>query len=151
MTIRRCQIAVSVCVLVVIGFLSAMIILILPPFAGLYAQEAEIYIEDASVDKTNGRSAVYFPHESHMEILDCLDCHHDYQNGENVLEEDDLEEDGFSRCANCHTNKASIELKKAYHRQCINCHRTVHKKEDLNLPITCKDCHPIQSWRKAQS
>jgi DNA-directed RNA polymerase subunit RPC12/RpoP len=145
MTIRLCQIAVSVCVIVAIGFLSAMIILILPlpHIAGLYAQEAEIYIEDASVDKTNGRSAVYFPHERHMELLDCLDCHHDYQKGENVLEEEDLEEDGLSRCTNCHTNKASIELKKAYHRQCMNCHRTINKNEERNLPITCKDCHPI--------
>ena len=108
----------------------------------LYAQESEFYIDNASAHHSNSRPAVYFPHEIHMETYECLDCHHDYQSGENVLDEDDLEEDGNARCAACHLKSASIGLKSAYHRQCMGCHRLVNQQDGARLPITCGDCHP---------
>ena len=114
----------------------------LPGAAHLYAQESEIIIDNASAYSSKKRSAVYFPHENHMETIECLSCHHDYQNGENVLDEDELEEDGRAGCATCHYRDASIELKTAYHRQCMGCHRLVNKQEDAGLPITCQNCHP---------
>ena len=122
--------------------LSAVLCPILPGAARLYAQESEITIDNASVFQNKNRTAVYFSHENHMETFECLDCHHDYQNGENVLDEDELEEDGNARCAACHSKGASIELKIAYHRQCMGCHRLVNKQENAGLPITCQECHP---------
>jgi len=110
----------------------------------LYAQDAEIYIDNTASYRSKSRPAVYFSHDSHMESYDCLDCHHDYQNGENVLNEDDLDDDGSATCAACHSKEVSIELKTAYHRQCMGCHRRVGKQEADTLPITCQDCH---SWR----
>ena len=115
---------------------------IVPNIASLYAQESEIHIDNGFADNNKERSAVFFSHENHMEAFECLDCHHDYQNGENVLDEDELDEDGSARCAACHTKGASIELKTAYHRQCMGCHRQVNKQEAARLPITCGDCHP---------
>ena len=114
----------------------------LPGTAHLYAQESEITIDNASAYSSKNRRAVYFSHENHMEIYDCLDCHHDYQNGENVLDEGELEEDGNAKCAACHSKDASIGLKTAYHRQCMGCHRLVNKQDAEGLPITCQDCHP---------
>ena len=122
--------------------LSAVLGSLLPGAAHLYAQESEIFIDNPSVYHSKNRSTVYFSHENHMEAFECLDCHHDYQNGENVLDEDELEEDGKAKCAACHSKDASIELKTAYHRQCMGCHRLVNKQEDAGLPITCQDCHP---------
>lgn len=108
----------------------------------LYAQESEIFIDNTSAYSSKNRSTVYFSHDNHMETLECLDCHHDYQNGKNVLDEDELEEGGSARCDACHSKGASIELKTAYHRQCMGCHRQINKQENAGLPITCWDCHP---------
>jgi len=122
--------------------LSAFLCPFLPNITSLYAQDSEIYIDNVSAYNRKNRAAVYFSHENHMETFECLDCHHNYQNGENVLDEDELDEDGSARCAACHSKDASIELRTAYHRQCIGCHRQVNKQEAARLPITCGDCHP---------
>ena len=130
------------------GLLCIMLVLpvilgpILPYAARLHAQESEFYIENMSAYQDKSRTAVYFSHENHMETFECLDCHHNYQNGENVLDEDELDEDGSAKCAACHSKDASIKLKTAYHRQCMGCHRQVNKQEAARLPITCGDCHP---------
>ena len=121
---------------------SAVFCLLLPSNALLNAQESEFFINNLSAYKNKSRAAVYFTHENHMETIECLDCHHDFQNGENVLDEDALEEDGNARCIACHSESASIELKTAYHRQCMACHRLLNKQDDSRLPITCQDCHP---------
>lgn len=126
-------------------FLLATFIPYLVSYSSLYAQDADIYIENTAFYHSKSRSAVYFSHENHMGSNDCLDCHHDYQNGENVLDEDDLENDESASCASCHSKEASIDLKTAYHRQCMGCHRHVNKQEADTLPITCQDCHSRRS------
>lgn len=114
----------------------------------LYAQPDELTIENKSAYATRNRSGVYFPHDIHMESVGCLDCHHDYAKGENLLDEDDLVEDGSARCAACHTGKSSIGLREAYHKQCMTCHRSTNKLEAMRLPITCKDCHPVHALQQ---
>lgn len=113
--------------------------------ASVPAPEDVTTIENTSAYKKKNRPAVAFDHESHMRSNECLDCHHDYQGGENVLDESDLDEDGSALCTACHDRKASIDLKAAYHRQCMGCHRTVNKEESAALPITCQECHPRRS------
>lgn len=124
-----------------IGLLSAAFSLCLAGGSQLFAQESEIHIENSGAYRHKSRPAVYFPHEAHMEIYECLDCHHDYKDGKNILEEDNLDEDGSARCARCHSKNASVVLKTAYHRQCMGCHRLINKQENAFLPITCQDCH----------
>jgi len=114
-------------------------------FSAVYAQDVAISIDNEASYHSKERSAVYFPHENHMETYECLDCHHDYQDGENILDEDDLDEDGSAACAACHSKDTSVTLKSAYHRQCMGCHRRLNKQEDAALPITCRDCHPRRS------
>jgi c(7)-type cytochrome triheme protein len=127
-------------------FLFATLIPYLVSYSSLYAQEADIYIENpAATNRNKSRPAVYFSHENHMDSYDCLDCHHDYQNGENVLDEDDLEGGKSAKCASCHSKKASIDLETAYHRECMGCHRRFNKQEADTAPITCQDCHNRRS------
>jgi hypothetical protein len=102
----------------------------------------DIFIGNPGEGLRKSRPGVELPHLPHMESLECLDCHHDYQNGENVLDEDELDEDGSAACSACHTPEASIDLKRAYHRQCIQCHRDLNRQPGTGLPITCRDCHP---------
>jgi c(7)-type cytochrome triheme protein len=126
-------------------FLLATFIPYLVGDASLYAQDTDIYIENTASYHSKSRPAVYFSHENHMDSYDCLDCHHDYKNGENVLDEDDLEDGESTGCASCHTKEVSIDLKTAYHRQCMGCHRLVNKQEAATSPITCRDCHSRRS------
>jgi c(7)-type cytochrome triheme protein len=129
------------CLVFTAYFLLATFIPYLVSDSNLNAQEDEIYIENPASNHSKSRPSVYFSHENHMDSYDCLDCHHDYQNGENVLDEDDLEDGKSANCASCHSKDASIDLKTAYHRECMGCHRQLNKQEGDTLPITCQDCH----------
>jgi hypothetical protein len=132
----------------VAGFLLTTFNPWLAGYTRLYAQEAEIYIENRDFYPSKSRPAVYFSHEIHMETYECLFCHHDYQEGENILSENDLDEDGSAACVQCHADNTPIELMAAYHRQCMNCHRSVNSQETASLPITCADCHNRRSQGK---
>lgn len=107
-----------------------------------------------SASSENQRPSVRFPHETHMGEFGCLDCHHKYENGENVLEEDALmdiepdeeivldmgasagEVDGEIKCLACHTDGKRIEGMEAFHDMCMGCHKTSKKG-----PALCGECH----------
>jgi hypothetical protein len=90
-----------------------------------------------------GRAAAYFPHDWHMEVVDdCKSCHHRYEDGVNVLEEDELDGGDGMRCRTCHTDEASVDGQEAFHRQCIQCHRALEKQGVASGPRTCGTCHP---------
>jgi hypothetical protein len=104
----------------------------------------EITLEDEGY-KSNRRGPVYFSHLNHAEdygVL-CEDCHHHYQDGENVWEEGDP----VKRCAECHDpreTKGKIKnLKLAFHKNCKNCHRELAKEGiTKDAPYRkCSDCH----------
>lgn len=147
MTTSLHKIRIYACLLFAAYFLLATFIPGLVDYSRLYAQDDEIYIENPASYSSKSRPAVYFPHERLIEAIDCLDCHHDYQDGKNILDEDDLDDDGSAKCAQaqCHAAGTSIETKTAYHRQCMGCHRRTNKQEAASLPITCKDCHNRRS------
>lgn len=90
------------------------------------------------------RAAAFFPHDFHMEFLECKACHHRYEDGVNVVEEDELDGSDEMRCRYCHNDSASIEARQAFHRQCIECHRMYDKQEKASGPRTCGTCHPRQ-------
>ncbi len=95
--------------------------------------------EEAAPD----RAPAYFTHDSHMEYADCKACHHRYEKGENVLEEDELDGSDAMRCRTCHNADSSIDAQQAFHRQCIQCHRTLEKENKTSGPRTCGTCHPV--------
>lgn len=84
------------------------------------------------------RPLVQFPHLIHEEIIECSECHHDYNEaGENVGG------DGGS-CTECHTKTAGenpVPLMEAYHIQCKTCHAKIAAEEKESLPQMCGQCH----------
>ncbi len=91
--------------------------------------EHDIFIE-------RERPAAVFSHTLHSDEteIDCLACHHKYENGENVW--DDSAE---TECAECHKLEADgkmMPLMKAFHANCKGCH------EKEKGPLTCGECHP---------
>lgn len=119
------------------------------------AQEDELVIDNPDAYGEKHRAAVTFPHELHMGDFECLACHHKYENGENILDEKTLEEGNPDLlCAACHDESADIDLKQAYHDQCMGCHRqfrlyrccntrdkTVWLAGSIPGPELCGECH----------
>lgn len=116
-------------------------------FIGLNLATLSLAQEDDMVLNTgetvpNQRTPVAFSHDLHMGLYECLACHHDYQDGVNVLNEDDLEEDNPAiRCATCHNGQADLDRQKAYHRQCMGCHIDSRKAGQASGPEMCGTCH----------
>lgn len=81
-------------------------------------------------------------HDLHMESQDCLSCHHNYEDGENVLDESELEEGNPDiLCAACHGEDSEINLQRAFHRQCIGCHDKLSDENMATGPSLCGECH----------
>ena len=109
-----------------------------------WSQPEEIILNNSKAFKQKKRSPVTFRHELHCEGLECLDCHHRYEKGKNVLDEDSLEEGNADiRCATCHTWDAKIQLRSAFHQMCTGCHAKRAKKGEKTGPRTCGACHII--------
>jgi hypothetical protein len=109
----------------------------------LRAQPDKIVLDNSKVLGGKTRPAVTFPHNRHAEAgLSCKDCHHIYENGENVLDESKLEEGNQGiRCSACHSPKLRLNLEKAFHNQCMGCHAKYLKKNKKTGPQYCGECH----------
>jgi hypothetical protein len=96
-------------------------------------QTAELIIIDQLSDRYG---PVYFSHKLHAQMSDmqdgCVNCHH-----HNTLEE-------ILKCSGCHESSrkredlSSPDLKGAYHRQCMNCHR------EWSHETGCNSCHKLK-------
>ncbi len=102
--------------------------------------------------KTYKKGRVRFTHENHAGTykIGCVECHHVYNNGENVWKEGAP----VKKCEECHDEptvkgekKLSDELQKRnlklmFHNNCRGCHKKL-KKENPNTkaPTTCGKCH----------
>lgn len=120
---------------------AAVLILIWTPY--LPAQPDKIVLDNSKVAGGRTRPAVTFPHNRHAEAgLSCMDCHHIYKDGKNVLEEGALEEgkEGI-RCSACHRSNSRLKLEQAFHDQCIGCHRKDLKENKKTGPHFCGGCH----------
>lgn len=87
------------------------------------------------------RPSVDFPHERHYDWgLGCLDCHHRYERGVNVLTENELQPGNTAvSCSSCHSTARDLE--RAYHRMCIRCHTDMKKRGTAHGPVMCGECH----------
>jgi hypothetical protein len=107
------------------------------------AQPDEIQLNHARAFPERQRTPVDFPHGLHMEALDCLDCHHQFEDGENMLDPGDLEEGtGEVTCDACHGDESDVGLRTAFHYQCIGCHMAFRKAGRKSGPELCGECHP---------
>jgi hypothetical protein len=108
-------------------------------FSGACAQEEEIRMDSAALGR-HQRPPVVFPHEKHSEKIDCMRCHHDYDEfGCNRGAEGEEQ-----RCGECHTAtpaKNPSPLMKAFHWQCKGCHIKLAITDRFNPPRTCGGCH----------
>jgi len=79
------------------------------------------------------KGAVEFPHVAHHDAgLECITCHH------NMSAEQEIPDQA---CRECHTADSEVKAMKAFHNNCIPCHRDENKENDLNLPTKCNECH----------
>ncbi|MFH2093579.1 MAG: cytochrome c3 family protein [Pseudomonadota bacterium] len=113
--------------------------------AVLFVSGAYAYSPDIEFGGKKSRGAVAFPHENHMAGLDCTDCHHVMENGENILDESELEEDNPNiLCGSCHNETSKIERKEAFHYQCMKCHNTYKMTQEKAGPTLCGECHILE-------
>lgn len=117
-------------------------ILFLTGLPSALGQEEELLLDNTDAYQEKQRPAVTFPHDFHMGDFECLACHHDYEDGENILDEYDLEEGNPDiLCSACHDAGSDTDLKKAYHRQCMGCHRQSRMAGTATAPELCGECH----------
>lgn len=109
---------------------------------------------DATKKIAKQRPQVAFTHDTHMGQYECLQCHHKYENGQNVLDDGELggaeyeeimkldinvpEDSSGYECASCHGNKtiSKMSVRDAFHNQCIGCH-----EKEKKGPVLCGECH----------
>lgn len=85
------------------------------------------------------RPQAAFQHDLHnekAELDDCVVCHHSMtEDGKRDME---MSSEG-EPCESCHAvepTDGKTPLMRAYHRQCIDCH-----KQSLKGPVACGECH----------
>ncbi len=123
------------------GYLPVLLIVLLTAFFFTFSN---IYAEDDSSEDLQRPGVMFLDeyHDTHMDSVDCLDCHHIYEDGENVLDEEELEDGEVEiECASCHDSSASLDFQQAYHRQCIGCHDRMRKEKEATGPCLCGECH----------
>ena len=103
-----------------------------------FPQEEVIVLEHREL-APHQRPPVRFHHENHATVIDCLRCHHEYdQYGNNVGGEG-------QDCSNCHEQEASagnaVSLVTAFHIQCKSCHQELLSKGEKTGPLMCGQCH----------
>ncbi|MEW6349477.1 MAG: cytochrome c3 family protein [Thermodesulfobacteriota bacterium] len=113
--------------------------------AALSASEApkkEILISNPEVFKERKFGPAKFDHTKHGQLL-CVQCHHVYEDEENVWKPGDE----VNKCASCHkleTSETTPSLERAMHGQCFSCHKRAKKAGLKTGPTVCVLCHPKQ-------
>lgn len=115
-------------------------------FNGLMAQPDNITLNHSEIFVKRERPPVAFPHGRHVEgEISCKDCHHQYKGGENILDESTLQEGNPEiKCSACHTPGSRIDLQRAFHYQCLSCHKKNERERKKTGPRFCGECH---LWR----
>jgi len=113
------------------------------------AQPEAITLNHLETDRQKHYPPVIFYHESHMEEVECLACHHDYEDGKNVLDEDELEESSPAVvCGSCHNLEQCDDIQKTFHGLCLGCHIQSQKESLVHGPRLCVECHVPDSDKK---
>ncbi|MBI5251608.1 MAG: cytochrome c3 family protein [Desulfomonile tiedjei] len=110
--------------------------------------EQDLVINTTDVFKEKKKAPVNFSHPKHK-ALKCIDCHHEYKDGKNVWQEGQE----VKKCGACHKFEAQdkiVKLEKAYHDQCINCHKKFKAEKKTTGPTACAKCHPPKPGEKPE-
>lgn len=122
---------------------------VLVAFAGVFSFSI---LAACPVEKTpcrDLRDPVLFPHEMHMGLYDCLECHHVYDEaGTNILDPMELYPGSpQAECTSCHVGSSRLNRRDAYHSQCIGCHSATTRIRSPGGPYLCGECHRKQDRR----
>ncbi len=86
------------------------------------------------------RKPIIFNHGKHMKgNMGCLDCHHDYKNGQQIMTGQRLRKMDNVRCTFCH--EKGKDLTDRYHKLCQSCHREYKNYNMKTGPLECGLCH----------
>jgi len=106
------------------------------------AQEENIILKHSAGGERIRKPNVVFPHLLHMEELDCADCHHKFEDGQNIIDEDELYEGNDEvMCLSCHKVKKNCDIQKLFHASCMGCHIESKKMGERSGPRLCSGCH----------
>ncbi|RQD79165.1 cytochrome c3 family protein [Desulfonatronospira sp. MSAO_Bac3] len=114
---------------------------------GSYADEWMLYAPEEYVEEEGEMEydPVPFSHTVHGDY-DCGECHHDEQ-GEPL---DETNEITGCMSEGCHDMAVAEDadderdiryFEKAYHDQCMDCHRDMTREGEETGPVACNDCH----------
>ena len=113
---------------------------------GVTVAEEESMPEDIVIDNSvyepDRKGPVYFSHLAHYDDYEvaCEDCHHEYEDAENVW----TEGDPVKKCETCHCpleSKGDIKkLRIAFHINCKSCHENLYK-EDISEDAPYRSCY----------
>ena len=111
--------------------------------SSLQAQPDQLLLDHTKDFGKKSRAPVSFSHNRHVDVTgSCKDCHHIYEQEKNVLDEGQLEQGGAAvRCSSCHPSKSRLSLERAFHDQCMGCHRKVRAEKKKGGPRYCGECH----------
>ena len=118
----------------------AALVFCLPMATTVFSQVEMRYVPAEAYEKLT-RPQVTFVHDAHnleAGIDDCATCHHVYDDGQLVPDDNSA---GVP-CSDCHALEGegitpeAPGLTEAYHGQCMGCHDTMNRG-----PITCGSCH----------
>lgn len=131
----------------------ASLVLFVAAFAVFAAEAPDTITIKSALWPTPTKAPVVFAHKKHNVDykLACTECHHKFEGGKNVWKQGDP----VQKCEACHTeptiqgeaklppDQKKLNLKYAFHTNCIGCHQKLKKeKPDTKAPITCTGCHP---------
>lgn len=110
----------------------------------IVAQEDRHFIESKAFENRQ-RTGVEFNHLLHYEIIDCMDCHHDYVEIKGKKENVWDMFSGKNYCSDCHTvsgdDATGLGLMQAFHEQCVGCHQEYLRQGRNTGYIMCGECH----------
>jgi hypothetical protein len=117
-------------------------LLLLALFAAVplaWSQDAIMMLNSESLGK-HERPLVRFTHDKHAEVVECVTCHHDfdeYYNNNGPQE---------AQCSECHVADPGpgdnpVPLRLAMHTNCKSCHQGMMNRGNKSGPVTCGACH----------
>jgi len=90
------------------------------------------------------KEPVTLAHKKHAEDrkIACTECHHMWKQEAGTQPQ---------KCATCHTEQGEekkLGTKRAYHKQCMDCHKKLKTAGKPTGPTTkCNDCHPKKATK----
>lgn len=101
---------------------------------GVFALTAALPdVPDVITLKGDKKGPVEFPHKAHVDLgQTCKECHHTVEGDMDVPTQ---------KCSDCHTKDSEVKAMKAFHNNCIDCHKTSNKESGTEAPTKCKECH----------